>query len=312
MTTLVEVARRAGVSKSTVSNVIHGHISVAEPTRRRVERAIGELGYRPNAIARSLRVRTTNTIGMIVPDLGNPFHAQLAVAVERAATQLGYATLVAHTDCTPDVEEEAGRALFARRVDGIVIAGLSAGSEMPANLLDRGIPVVLASFGDSSDPRIGAVDHDDEAAMDAVVAHLHALGHRRMTFVSQDFAEKSGERRRKGFERALKVRKLKPSGFGAATAYVAHNDILAIDTIDRLERTGRMVPRDASVVGYDDIPLAAHSRIGLTTVKSDARVLGQRAVDLVTAAARRGGHVAHREVLRNPLIVRTSSGIAPS
>jgi len=105
MTTLVEVARRAGVSKSTVSNVIHGRIAVSDATRERVAHAIAEIGYRPNAIARSLRVRTSHSIGMIVPDLGNPFHAELAVAVERSATKLGYATLVAHTDCTPEVED---------------------------------------------------------------------------------------------------------------------------------------------------------------------------------------------------------------
>jgi LacI family transcriptional regulator len=312
MTTLVEVGRRAGVSKSTVSNVIRGRIAVAESTRRRVERAIEEIGYRPNAIARSLRARTSHLIGMIVPDLGNPFHAQLAVSVERAATRLGYATLIAHTDYTPDVEDEVGQALFDRRVDGVVVAGLSAGSEMPVRLLDRGIPVVLASLGEPGDPRLGAVDHDNHAAMEAVVDHLFSLGHRKMTFVSQPVAERSGERRREGFAVALAKRGLSPTPKHGATAYVAHNDVLAIDTIDELERQGRKIPRDASVVGYDDIPLAGHSRIGLTTIRSDAGGLGRRAVELVARAARSGVHVAHREIQRNPLIIRASTGVAPS
>jgi LacI family transcriptional regulator len=312
MTTLVEVARRAGVSKSTVSNVIQGRIVVSEETRDRVEKAIRETGYRPNAIARSLRARASHSIGMIVPYLSNPFHAELAVAVERAAKELGYATLIAHTDCVPEIEEEVGRALFERRVDGVVIAGLSAGSGMPIRLLDNGVPVVLASFGEPSDDRLGAVDHDDVSAMEAVVEHLFELGHRKMAFVSQAYAEQSGERRRQGFAMALAARGLVESSRGDATAYVAHNDILAIDLIDELEHKGRTVPRHASVVGYDDIPLAAHSRIRLTTVHSDARTMGQRAVELVTAAARAGDFVAHREIQTNPLVIRESTGAAPS
>ena len=312
MTTLVEVARRAGVSKSTVSNVIHGRVAVAEPTRRRVEQAISEIGYRPNAIARSLRARASHSIGMIVPDLSNPFHAQLAVAVERAATSLGYATLVAHTDCNPEVEEEVGRALFDRRVDGVVIAGLSIGSKMPISLLDQGIPVVLASFGEPEDPRFGNVDHDDISAMTVVVDHLISLGHRKMAFVPQPYAEQSGERRRQGFESALARHGLLAAPQSDSTAIVAHNDMLAIHTIDSLERSGRRVPADVSIVGYDDIPFAAHLRIGLTTVRSDARRLGQRAVELVTAAARAGRHVAHREIQTNPLVIRESTGVVPS
>lgn len=312
MTTLVEVARRAGVSKSTVSNVIQGRVAVAADTRQKVEEAIRQTGYRPNAIARSLRARTSHSIGMIVPDLANPFHAALSVAVERAAKQHGYATLVAHTDCSPEIEDEVSRALFERRVDGVVIAGLSTGSQVPVNLLDNGIPVVLASFGGPKDKRLGSVDHDDVAAMEAVVAHLHGLGHRKLAFVSQDYAEQSGERRRQGFEQALKRRRLKPVPRGEATAIVAHNDLLALDLIDEIERSGRSVPRDVSVTGHDDIPLAAHARIGLTTVRSDAQSMGQRAVEMVMKAVRAGGHVGRREIRTNRLVIRQSTGAAPT
>ncbi|WP_421692677.1 LacI family DNA-binding transcriptional regulator [Aestuariivirga sp.] len=311
MTTLVEVARRAGVSKSTVSNVIQGSAAVAEATRKRVEKAIRETGYRPNAIARSLRARTSHSIGMIVPDLSNPFHAALSVAVERAAKRHGYATLVAHTDCAPDIEIEVSRALFERRVDAVVIAGLSTGSDMPVSLLDNGIPVVLASFGGPSDQRLGSVDHDDIAAMESVVDHLFALGHRKFTFVSQSYAEQSGERRRQGFELALKRRGLVEVQRAQATAVVAHNDLIALDLIDEIERGGRMVPQDVSVTGHDDIPLAAHSRIRLTTVRSDATFMGERAIELVMRAMQAGGHVAHREIYTNPLVVRHTTGAAP-
>ena len=192
MTTLLDVARRAGVSKSTVSNVIRGAALVAESTRLRVERAIADTGYHPNAIARALKARTSKAIGIVVPDLTNLFYAGLAVGVERAANALGYAVLATHTECSAATEAETGRALIERQVDGVVIGGMSLGSTLPTVLLDRGIPVVLASLGEPDDLRLGAIDHDDEVAMEKIVAHLYELGHRRVAFVAQELQEQSG------------------------------------------------------------------------------------------------------------------------
>lgn len=312
MTTLIDVARRAGVSKSTVSNVIRGGALVAESTRRRVERAIADTGYHPNAIARALKARTSKAIGIVVPDLTNLFYAELAVGVERAASALGYAMLAAHTECSSRIEEEAGRALIERRVDGVVIGGISLGSSLPKVLLDREIPVVLASFGEPEDSRLGVIDQDDWAAQDEIVEHLYCLGHRRMTFVSQQLREHAGERRRSGFIKALARRGLSAVEPEHASAVVAHNDMQAIAAIDRLERRGLRVPKDVSVVGYDDVPLASHCRINLTTVRSDAVDMGRRAVDLVLRAAREGRHVAHRELQRNRLVIRSTTQAPPA
>src|SRR5262245_62412793 len=135
MTTLMDVAERAGVSKSTVSNVIRGTAMVAEETRARVERAIAETGDHPNAIARSLKARTSSAIGFVVPDLTNPFYAQLAVGVERAASTHGYAVLTAHTECLPKIEGDVGRAFIERRVDGVLIGGIYLGSALLSKLL---------------------------------------------------------------------------------------------------------------------------------------------------------------------------------
>jgi len=312
MTTLMDVAERAGVSKSTVSNVIRGTAMVAEETRLRVERAIAETGYHPNAIARSLKARSSSTIGIVVPDLTNPFYAQLSVGVERAANALGYGVLTAHTECLPTTESEAARAWIERRVDGVIIGGMSLGASLPKILLDREVPVVLASLGESDDPRLGVIDHDDAGAMEAIVEHLYSLGHRRLAFVSDHLREHAGERRYLGFKKALKARRLVPIAIDdGATAIVAHNDMQAIATIDRLERRGLKVPDDVSVVGFDDVPLAAHCRIQLTTVRSDAVEMSRRAVDLVVQAARGGRHVSHRELLDVSLIVRSTTGRPP-
>ncbi len=312
MSTLIDVARRAGVSKSTVSNVIRGASLVAEPTRLRVEQAIADMGYHPNAIARALKARNSRALGIVVPDLANPFYAELAVSIERAASAIGFAVLTAHTECAPPTEEEAGRAFIERRVDGVIIAGVSLGSSLPGMLLDRKVPVVLASFGEPADKRLGVIDHDDAAAMETIVDHLYGLGHRRVAFVSQHLREYGGERRRVGFMKALARRGLSLVDLeDGATAVVAHNDMLAIATIDRLERRGLRVPHDVSVVGYDDIPLAAHSRVRLTTVRSDAVEMGRRAVEMAVTAARENRHVSVREMQSNPLVVRSTTSRPP-
>jgi LacI family transcriptional regulator, galactose operon repressor len=312
MTRLVDVAKRAGVSKSTASNVIRGSALVAESTRQRVERAIAETGYLPNAIARSLKARSSKAIGMLVPDLTNPFHSELVVSVERAANELGYAVLAVHTGCAPQIELEACRVLMERRVDGVVIAGISLGSSLPRQLLDRSIPVAVVSLGDFDDDRLGVVDQDDAGAMYSIIEHLCGLGHRRLAFDAQTLRENSGERRRIGFENALRQRGLEPVEMSEATAIVAHNDMQAIALIDKLEQSGRRVPDDVSVVGFDDIPLAAHGRIGLTTVQSNALEMGRRSVELVVSASREGRHIRHRELRSNALIIRESSGRAPT
>ena len=313
MTTLFDVARRAGVSKSTVSNVVRGGIPVAKETRDRVERAIAEIKYHPNAIARSLKARTSTAIGIVVPDLTNPFYAELAAGAERAANALGYAALITHTECSARTENEAGRAFIERRVDGVIVGGISLGSSLPSLLLDRDIPVVVASFGEADDPRLGVIDNDDPSSMEAVVDHLYELGHRRLAFVSHHLREQSGERRRLGFEAALAKRGLVTVALGeGATAVAAHNDMLAIATIDRIEKQGLSVPRDVSVVGYDDVALAAHRRIQLTTVHSDAVEMGRRAVELVVGAARESRHVAHRELQTSRLVIRSTTMRAPA
>ncbi len=311
MTTLRDVARAAGVSKSTVSNVIRGGAPVAEDTRRRVESAIAELEYHPNAIARSLRARASNTLGVLVPEPTNPFYAQLALGAERAADERGYSMLIANTECDARIEADALRALIARRVDGVIVAGISAGSRLHATLLDREIPVVFAGCGDPDDARLGIVDTDDEAAMEQVVEHLADLGHRRLAFVPHDLDETGGDRRELCFAAAIRRRRLRLVPIERdPTAIAAHNDTLAIATIDRLERAGRRVPDDVSVVGFDDIPLAAHRRLELTTVRSDGREIGRRATELVIDAARAGGFVARREVHPAHLVVRGSTARA--
>jgi LacI family transcriptional regulator len=307
--TLNDVARRAGVSKSTVSNVVRGAAPVAPSTRRRVEGAISELGYRPNEVARALKQRSTQTLGLVITDTVNPFAASLAQAVVRRARRDGYAVLIADTDGDPQIEAAQVRALVARRVDGVIFGALTEGSTNLGDLLDREVPTVLASFGGGLDRRAGAIDIDEDEAMDNVVQYLADLGHERIAFARQHAREADVDRRPNAFSKAMRKRDLQEVSLGdAPTAICCMNDGVAIDLMDSLERSGRRVPEDVSVVGFDDVPLASHNRIRLTTVRQDAAMIGARAAEMLLSAVSEGRAVERRELLRGELIVRESTG----
>ena len=305
-----EVASRSGVSVATVSNVLHNTAPVAESTRRRVLKAIDDLGYRQNEVARSLKRQATHTLGVAIPDALNPFHASVALEVERRAHRDGFAVLVAETQNDPETEAAQVRALVGRRVDGVIFPAVTAGSAIPSELLDRGIPVVVVSF-EAQDARLGMIVVDEAAAMDEVVEHLLSLGHRRIAFQHSGAHEEQVDTRPEAVRAALERRGLAPvAGADEATAVCCTNDVVAIALIDRLERSGRRVPEDVSVVGFDDIPLAGHGRIDLTTVRQPARAMGRLAAEMVLSAIADRRHAAARVVMPTELIVRGSTGPA--
>jgi LacI family transcriptional regulator len=306
--TLNDVARRAGVSKSTVSNVVRGAIPVAAPTRLRVEAAISELGYRPNEVARALKQQSTRTLGLVITDTVNPFPATLAQAVVRRARRDGYAVLIADTDGDLEVEQAQCRALAARRVDGVIFASIAEHSTTLGDLLDAGVPTMLASFGGRLDARAGAIEMDEEEAMEAVIGYLADLGHARFAFVRQHAREAEVDRRPQAFADAVRRRGLAEVALDDdPTAICCMHDGIAIDLMDSLERRGLRIPQDVSVVGFDDVPLAAHNRIRLTTVRQDAATMGARAAELLISAINEGRHVEQRLLLRGELIVREST-----
>jgi LacI family transcriptional regulator len=308
--TVIDVARHAGVSKSTVSNVIRGSAVVAPATRDRVQASVRALGYRPNGVARALRERATKVLALLVPDPVNPFYAQLAHGMERRAQREGFGVLVAHTGCDPATELAQVTALISRRADGVLFGGLSPRSRLHLRLLDEGVPVVCA-FSAGDDERLGVLDTDDESGMGAVAEHLSGHGHRRVAFAGQGFDETGAEVRRLEFARAAERHGMTLVALDDdPTAVVAHNDTVAIEQLDRLHRRGLRAPQDISVTGYDDIALAGHAMIGLTTVATDAERAGELAADQLILAVREHRHVGHRHAQPARLVVRSTTGPA--
>ena len=307
---MLDVARRSGVSLGTVSNVLHSTAPVSEPTRLRVLAAIEELGYRQNEVARSLKRRSTRTLGVVIPDAMNPFHATVALQVERRAHRDGFAVLIAETENDPATESAQVRALVGRRVDGVIFPAVTAGSTIPSELLDRGVPVVVVSF-EGADPRLGVIAVDEYAAMEQVVAHLTGLGHERIAFAHSGAHEESVDRRPDALAAALARRGLAPVPHDeGATAVCCTNDVIAMALMDRLERGGRRVPEAVSVVGFDDIPLASHRRIDLTTVRQPAEEMGRLAAEMALSAIAAGEHAGRSVVMPAELVARGSTGPA--
>jgi len=300
--TIVDVARLAHVSTGTVSNVLANHRLVRLRTRRRVEAAITALNYRPNRIAQSLTGRPTRVIGMIVPDVTNPFFSELMLGAEGELEGAGYAVVFGNSHGNATRQSSYLGNFRDRRVDGLILV---IAAETEAEALSEpadGIPLVLVDRtldrwqGDQ-------VLGDNEAGMKLAVEHLVKLGHRRIALINGEDVW-TGARRKRGFEAALEQEGLKPdpryvshgsftfdSGLVQArrllaladrpSSICAGNDLLAMAAIVAAQERGISVPSDLSVVGYDDIAYAQLVSPGLTTVRQAATKMGAEASRLL-------------------------------
>ena len=296
-----DVARQAGVSQATVSLVLGGNprARVSAQTRERVVRAAGELGYRPNIVARALVQRKSYAIGVVVPDLSNPFFMDVVTGVQRVAAEAGYAVLPG------DVRETSpGRhldALRARQVDGLILDGFGALALPEADLAD--LKVVLV---DEPSERFPGVASDAPEAGRLAAEHLLALGHTRMAFIGPASDVYGFRMRERGFFQSLRaaglglssdrLRRVPPTVAGGSaamkallalprderpTAVFCPTDLLAAGALKACLTAGVAVPGEMSIVGCDDIELARVLTPELTTVRIPARELGARAARLL-------------------------------
>lgn len=330
--TLADVARMAGVSKMTVSNVINNKPGVSEPTRRRVQRAVEQSGYLANPAARLLAGRRMNLIGVLAPRFGWPYVNEVVNGASGAAEQAGLNLAIFTTSEHPGVERERA-ALLRGLADGVlmVLPGLGAGdADTDPGLLLRGVPVVVV---DAQGPH--NVRADNAAGARQAVRHLLELGHRRIGHVLGPCQSRAdAEERRAGFLAALAGAGLKappeylqPGDYTEAggeraghallslpappSAIFAANDASALGVLRAAAALGLRVPRDLSVIGFDDVPLAAHTRPGLTTIRQPLHQMGAAGVRLLIELAR--GTAPPELHLRFPteLVRRDSTGPPP-
>ncbi|NMD54773.1 MULTISPECIES: LacI family DNA-binding transcriptional regulator [Tsukamurella] len=331
--TIYDVATRAGVSKSLVSLVLQGSPRVGEGSRRAVEEAIADLGYRPSRAAASLAARRTRTVGVLIDDYTNLWFVDLVRGLHAALGPAGYRLAVVDV-ATADQAEDPVESMLAMRVDGLVL-----GMDPPRSLLARDgavlPPVVVAGTRAMRDARFDAVANDDDAGARLVARHLCELGHRALGQVSA--AGGAGDARRAAFadeasrlgatvvEASWRGEASDEAGFRAAaelfaagpriTAIFAANDVLAVGVLGAARERGLAVPRELSVVGYDDTSLASARLVDLTTVDDRSFDVGNRAGALLRdrMGADGGGapsvaRDSRRDVLAPRLIVRGTTG----
>ena len=325
--TIAEVADLAGVSRTTVSHVLSGNRPVAASTRERVERTIDKLGFRPNGLARGLRIKRSETVALIIPDITNPFYPVLARGLDDAMSGR-YRTYICNTDAVRERELEFAADVSHRGVDGLVIVAFHIGAPDLRHILDLGMPVVFLG-GSVDDRRVDAVLTDDEHGAFEATRHLIRRGHRRVGMIRG--AEGTDVQRFTGYRRALQTMGIpfvpalssigdwtRRGGARAMRALLAAtdpptacfsaNDLMAIGAMDAAREAGLSVPGDLALVGYDDIEAAALVNPPLTTVVNPAYEVGQAAGRLL-ADRMTGGYTDDRRevVLHSRLVERGSS-----
>ena len=292
--TIADVARHAGVSKTTVSHVLSRKRPVSTVTRARVEAAIRELGYRPDGVARSLRTRTTHTVALIIPDITNPYYPAVARGLEDGLGGSTYRSLICNTDRHPEREVEFLEDVCDRGVDGIVLDSFTLSGERLVGLLPPGVPLVRIGTTVIDDPGFDTVHADDEQGAFDATLHLVGRPSRRVAMIQGPSG--AAPRRNEGYLRALATvgapdpelvlsGEWTRSGGAAAMrrllalpdppqAVFCANDLMAFGALDAAREAGLEVPGDLAVAGFDDIEAAAMTHPPLTTVSNPAYETG--------------------------------------
>ncbi|WP_460405093.1 DUF6807 family protein [Actinophytocola sediminis] len=326
--TIGEVAVAAGVSRATVSRVMNGRTTVAPEIVARVHAAVDQLRYRPNNVARSLSLGRTNTVALVVPDLGNPMFQQLLRGAMAAGVESGYRVLVAET--AENAVDEAEVALEARlRCDALILASPRMPEAELTALLPKVTPLVVVNRPVAGVPTLAV---DFAHGITAIVDHLVDQGHRDLTYVAGPPGARSNEIRAQALADAvrrhpfLRVRTVAAGSTiedghrvgdevlaSRATGVLAFNDLVAFGLLARLNETGVAVPGDISVTGFDGIELARYATPSLTTASISQVDLGRRAWEILAEVIEREGQNAatEPELIRPELTLRASSGPVP-
>ncbi|MCE7003538.1 substrate-binding domain-containing protein [Kibdelosporangium philippinense] len=327
-----DVAVRAGVSIGTVSNVLNRPDKVAETTRDQVLAAIAELGFVRNSSAAQLRAGTSRSLGLIVLDMANPFFHDVAKGVEDVATELGYAVVLCNSDEQAGREDRYLQVLEEQRVRGVLITPVEVSSERLDVLRKRGTPTVLV---DRHDPRVNccSVAVDDVAGGQLAGTHLLAKGHERIAFFSGPLGIQQCADRLEGLRNAVADAGRDPGtaidvielpalkariSYQAArelferttdvTAAFCANDLLALGLLRAAVSTGRRVPADIAIMGYDDIEFAADAAVPLSSIRQPTIQIGRNAAQLLLEECDYPDTHTHQQVMFRPeLTVREST-----
>jgi len=327
--TIYDVAKKAGVSISTVSRVLNNTGRISERTRKRVLRVMEELHYQPSMVASALTGKRTRTIGLVIPDVANPFFSEIARKVEDRGREQGFNVLMCNTDNNPETEEMYLSLLRQKSVDGIIIGTTTNNYTMIKELLERNFPLVFIAQ-DIPELAINVVRVDDFLGGYQAVSHLVSLGHQQIAIMLGNLRRTSDKYRLQAYQQVLQENGLKyeeswivytdysmVDGKRAAmellqstprpTAIFACFDSLAVGIYQAAKELGLRIPHDLSVVGFDNTILSSIIDPPLTTVAQPIEEMGRQAVDLLIAQVEGANHTKQRIILPPHLVVRRSA-----
>lgn len=329
MATIKDVAKHASVSTTTVSHVINRTRFVSETTQKRVWKAVEELNYAPSAVARSLKCNTTNTIGMLVTQSFNPFFAEVIHGVENYCYKQGYTLFMCNTEGDLEKQKHYLRMLAEKRVDGLLVICSDLSDELLGLLKkNTNLPMVIMDWGPETPHSDRIIDNSEEGGYLAA-KHLIENGHTHIGCLTGQLDKLTCKERLNGFYRALSEHNITPNpewiiegDFEASTAsqnteqllkaktlptaLFCFNDIVALAAISKLQQSGLRVPEDISIIGYDNIELAAFFSPPLTTIHQPKRRVGKTAVEILLERIQDKNH-ERRIFEMQPEVVERSS-----
>ena len=322
-----EIARRAGVSHSTVSRALHESTLVRPDTAARVRRLAEEMGYGPSAIGRGLATHSTHTLGLVVTTIADPFVSEVVRGAEELAMDHGYLVFLCQSGALPQRELAAVRALHENRVDGVIVTSSRVGELYRPLLLQMNVPIVLVN-NESSDPGVRFVSIDDRHGGALATEHLLDIGRRRVGLITGWLEAGSSTDRLRGCTETLQRHGLAANpywlgsgngrmdgGLAAARAMLAcrplpdglfcYNDLTAIGVLRALREASVRVPDDIAVVGFDDIAMAAFACPPLSTVAQPRLEMGRLAVRMLLDLIE--GNSVESQTLEGCLVIREST-----
>lgn len=334
--TIKDVARKAGVSHSTVSRALNGNSLIPEETAASIRVLANEMGYLPSAVARGLRTNRSQVLGVIVSSIADPFFSEILQGIDDAAQQSGYSLFIAASQCDLNHERAIVRTMREHRVDGVIICSTPFSAEQSQKLRSYEIPIVVINNQSSEDYRF-SIHHDDLDGSQQVMRHLIELGHKQIAYLGYANSGRTNFKRLSGYSAEMEkagltiydgyeyeVQTNDPQDGQAAvqhflaltprpTAIFCYNDMLAIGVLRGLQDAGLRIPQDCSVVGFDNISFSAFTSPPLTTFDQPKRTIGMQAAQLILQLLEQGPIFNGLKILslKGRLLLRASTA-APS
>ena len=334
-TTIKDIAKRAGVSHSTVSRALRGSPLISANTVKNIQQVALDMRYHPSAAARSLKTNQTQVLGVIVSNIADPFFAEIIQGIEDVAQRNGYSLFMAASQRDPEREQTIVQAMYTHRVDGVIICSTSFSVEQSQQFSQYGIPIVVVNNQAAEDFRY-SIYHDDVDGSRQVTRHLLDLGHQKIAYLGNSLSGRTTLDRLAGFQQEMENASLLiPAGYihqvpggspenglsalnhfldlaDRPTALVCFNDMLAIGVLKGLQQVGIQVPAEISVTGFDNIVFSTYTNPPLTTFDQPKLYIGSKAAELLlgllnSAPGDEAPDQPKIQILRGRLLVRKST-----